>query len=413
MNKFNLKDMKKKIVLIVLIIISVAGYFVYKNASGSNRAVETNKLTQLVKIGDIVSAVSASGQIETANYLPITTSVNGIVKEVFVKEGDSVTRGQKIMEITLDSEGQSAKDSAYSNYLKAKNSVESAKNSLYSLETSKIQKEEAFEDEKERNSYQSQDERVAFKIAENDFIKAEKDYKRQQSEISQLQIALSSSYKDYQAQSPIITATSNGIIANIISVQGTKIENSVSERSVQTVASIKIEGTPIASLNVTEIDISKIKVGQKVRLKLNSISDKTFSGIVVGIDKIGEVSSGVSNYPVIIKFDEENENILPNMGVEADIVIYEKSEVLLIPTSAVIKNGGKKIVTKIENGKDTKVEIEIGVSDNENTEVTSGLSEGDVVSVSSLPKSGFNSQETNFRQRNVTTGAPFIGGGPR
>ena len=413
MNKFNLKDMKKKIVLIVLIIISVAGYFVYKNASGSNRAVETNKLTQLVKIGDIVSAVSASGQIETANYLPITTSVNGIVKEVFVKEGDSVTQGQKIMEITLDSEGQSAKDSAYSNYLKAKNSVESAKNSLYSLETSKIQKEEAFEDEKERNSYQSQDERVAFKIAENDFIKAEKDYKRQQSEISQLQIALSSSYKDYQAQSPIITATSNGIIANIISVQGTKIENSVSERSVQTVASIKIEGTPIASLNVTEIDISKIKVGQKVRLKLNSISDKTFSGIVVGIDKIGEVSSGVSNYPVIIKFDEENENILPNMGVEADIVIYEKSEVLLIPTSAVIKNGGKKIVTKIENGKDTKVEIEIGVSDNENTEVTSGLSEGDVVSVSSLPKSGFNSQETNFRQRNVTTGAPFIGGGPR
>ena len=224
---------------------------------------------------------------------------------------------------------------------------------------------------------------------------------------------MSSSYKDYQAQSPIITATSNGIIANIISVQGTKIENSVSERSVQTVASIKIEGTPIASLNVTEIDISKIKVGQKVRLKLNSISDKTFSGIVVGIDKIGEVSSGVSNYPVIIKFDEENENILPNMGVEADIVIYEKSEVLLIPTSAVIKNGGKKIVTKIENGKDTKVEIEIGVSDNENTEVTSGLSEGDVVSVSSLPKSGFNSQETNFRQRNVTTGAPFIGGGPR
>ncbi len=413
MNKFNLKDMKKKIVLIVLIIISVAGYFVYKNASGSNRAVETNKLTQTVKIGDIVSAVSASGQIETANYLPITTSVNGIVKEVFVKEGDSVTQGQKIMEITLDSEGQSAKDSAYSNYLKAKNSVESAKNSLYSLETSKIQKEEAFEDEKERNSYQSQDERVAFKIAENDFIKAEKDYKRQQSEISQLQIALSSSYKDYQAQSPIITATSNGIIANIISVQGTKIENSVSERSVQTVASIKIEGTPIASLNVTEIDISKIKVGQKVRLKLNSISDKTFSGIVVGIDKIGEVSSGVSNYPVIIKFDEENENILPNMGVEADIVIYEKSEVLLIPTSAVIKNGGKKIVTKIENGKDTKVEIEIGVSDNENTEVTSGLSEGDVVSVSSLPKSGFNSQETNFRQRNVTTGAPFIGGGPR
>ena len=413
MNKFNLKDMKKKIVLIVLIIISVAGYFVYKNASGSNRAVETNKLTQTVKIGDIVSAVSASGQIETANYLPITTSVNGIVKEVFVKEGDSVTQGQKIMEITLDSEGQSAKDSAYSNYLKAKNSVESAKNSLYSLETSKIQKEEAFEDEKERNSYQSQDERVAFKIAENDFIKAEKDYERQQSEISQLQIALSSSYKDYQAQSPIITATSNGIIANIISVQGTKIENSVSERSVQTVASIKIEGTPIASLNVTEIDISKIKVGQKVRLKLNSISDKTFSGIVVGIDKIGEVSSGVSNYPVIIKFDEENENILPNMGVEADIVIYEKSEVLLIPTSAVIKNGGKKIVTKIENGKDTKVEIEIGVSDNENTEVTSGLSEGDVVSVSSLPKSGFNSQETNFRQRNVTTGAPFIGGGPR
>src|SRR3990167_2806661 len=141
----------------------------------------------------------------------------------------------------------------------------------------------------------------------------------QRDSISQLEIALNNSWLEYQSQSPIVTAPTGGTIANIVSVEGTKIENSVSERSVKTVASIKKEGTPIISLDVTELDINDVKVGQRVFVTLSSIQNSEFEGSVVGIDKIGSTQNGVSNYPVIIKFNNDSDKVLPNMGAEAEI----------------------------------------------------------------------------------------------
>jgi len=284
------------LILLIPIIIFTGQYYLNKSSVeiSSSQQIQTE-----VKKGNISSTVSASGQIETANYLAITTSVNGIVKKVYVKEGDIVKKGQKIIEVTLDSEGEISLANAYASYLRAKNALDSAKNSLIPLESAVIQKEEAFDTEKEENSYQSHDERISYKLAENDYFTAKNNYESKKNELTQLQISANSAWNEYQSQSPVITASYDGYIANIVAVEGTRIENSVSERSVQTVASIKIEGTPIAVLNITELDINNIKVGQKAKILLNSVRDETFTGTVVGIDKIGSLTGGVSNYPVI------------------------------------------------------------------------------------------------------------------
>jgi RND family efflux transporter MFP subunit len=384
---------KHKTILVLLILIPLVIFVGQKllSSDSTNTSIKQT-LQETVKKGDITASISASGQIETANYLPITTSVNGIVKKVYVKEGDSVSKGQKIMDITLDSEGELSLASAYSAYLKAKNSLDSAKNALYALESTKIQKEDAFNTLKKTNTYQSHDERTAFKLAENDYQKAKNDYDQQASTITQMQIALSSALNEYQSQSPTITSPAAGVVANIVSVEGTKIENSVSERSIATVASIKQPGTPIASLNVSELDINKVKVGQKVVLKLNSDTENTFSGVVAGIDKIGTQTNGVSNYPVIIKFDKENEEALPNMGVEADIITDSKTGVLYVPSAAIkTAQGSNYVIDASGNRKPVKT----GVADNTNTEITDGLVEGDVILVESLPTSGFTSTTQN------------------
>lgn len=346
-----------------------------------------------VKKGRITQTISASGQVQTANYFPITSGVNGIVAQVFVKEGDEVVQGQQIMEITLDAEGNRSLTSAYSNYLKAKNALDTASNNLKTAENSKIQAEETFQDEKESNSYQSSDERIAYKLVENSYLRAKTEYDLKKTELGQLQIAVNSAWIDYQSQSPIVVAPASGIVSNIVAVEGSRIENSVSERSIQTVASIKKTGTPIASLNVSEVDINRVKVGQTVEIALNSVRNKKFKATVVGIDKIGSQTSGVANYPVTVKFDTDADEALPNMGVEADIRVASKDKVLYIPTSALIVQGNTFYVIS-EQG---KKEVKVGIADEENTEIISGLSEGDRVTLQSLPTSGFTSPESATR----------------
>jgi len=129
--------LKNKILLISLsIILLVLGIYLLRKNKSNNKDIvtTTSKVTQ----GSINLSVSASGKIETANYLAVTTSVNGIVKKVHVQEGDKVVKGQKIMEIILNSDGEENRLSAYASYLTAKINLNKANNDLLTKETSLI-----------------------------------------------------------------------------------------------------------------------------------------------------------------------------------------------------------------------------------------------------------------------------------
>jgi len=380
---------------ILAILLAFVGFIIYKNFADNKEDTSTqDSITIQAKRGTLKETVSASGQIETANYLTVTTSVNGIVNKVYVKEGDTVTKGQAIMDITLNSEGEESLASAWSSYLTAENALNSAETSLITYDSALTTAKEDFEDEKESNSYQSHDERISYSLSENSFEVAQENYNNQLSVISQKQTALNKAWLTYQAQSPTITAPGDGVIANIVVVGGMDITNSLSERTSSTVASIRKEGTPIASLNISEVDINKIQVGQKAKLTLNSIESKTFWGVVVGIDKIGVISSGVPNYPVIVKFDEDSNLVLPNMGVDADIIIQKKENVIYVPSAAIISNKGNKVV-KVQNGEDISlVQVQTGITTNEHTEILSGIEEGTTVLINALPTSGFTNPDS-------------------
>jgi len=409
-----MKLLKKFKILLVILLVMVGGgtfyYFKYYKPSQNNIS-QKQEITFKAQKGTLRDTVSASGQIQSANYLPINTSVNGIVKKVYVKEGDTVKKGQAIMEITLNSDGEQSLESVRSSYLSAKNSLEKAKTSLISAENNLINAKEAFTTEKEHNSYQNHDERIAFSLAENNQTIAQANYEIQQQSINQAQIAVNESWLNYQAQSPTILSPGDGVISNIVIVEGMDISNSLSVKTSAMVASIRTPGTPIALINISEVDINKIKVGQKAELTLASISNKTFEGEIVGLDKIGTSSSGVANYPVIIKFNEESESVLPNMGVDTDIIINEKPDAVYIPTSAISPVKGQKTV-KIKDGDSFKnVNIETGISTTQYTEVISGVNEGEEVQVTTLPTSGF----TNATEGTSRTGGagifPGAGGG--
>ncbi|MBP7859552.1 efflux RND transporter periplasmic adaptor subunit [Patescibacteria group bacterium] len=395
------KILKHKWVFIIIGIILLILFFGERllnstdNTSSNSQNGEISS-EEIVRKGNLTKSVTASGTIETANYLAITTSVNGIVKQVFVKEGDKIKKGQKIMEVTLDSEGEKSLQSAYSSYLRAKNSVDSAINGLKTSENTLIAKESAFNTVKETTSYKNQEEKDSFKTAENEYLVAKESYDLKNSEITQLKISQNTAWLDYQTQSPTVLSPSDGVISNVLAISGSKISNSVTQdRSVVTVASIKKEGTSIAKVNVTEMDIAKIKVGQKVKLSLTSLPKEIFEGSVEGIDKLGTISSGVSNYPVIIKFEKDSEAILPNMSVSAEIVLDEKQNVLYVPANSITKEGNKKFVNTLKG----KLEVETGFEGENGVEITKGLNENDVIFLEALPTSGFTTTSSNTSRR--------------
>lgn len=377
---------KRRKLVLVLIVFLIAAAFGWRTFI-SSKTQQPQYQTAKVERGTIISFVTASGQILTANVIDITTQASGLIKQVFVSEGDKVIAGQKIAEIELDAQGAQKNASAWSSYLSAKNSVNSANVSLYTLQSDMFSKWKTYKDLAESSSYDTPEERSLpqFHIAEKDWLAAEAKYRNQQAVISQTQAALNSAWFSYQISSPIITAPIAGNISNITVVAGIIAGSSGMEgqsATSQKIATIRNENNPLVSFNLSEIDVPHVKIGQKATVTLDSLSGKTFTGKVVSVDKIGQVTNGVTNYPIIIQLDTQAEQFLPNMAAATAIITDSKDNVLIVPSQAVRTSGEQSVVRVVRGGQVQEVPVEVGFSSDINTEIISGLSEGDEVIIS-------------------------------
>jgi len=127
-----------------------------------------------------------------------------------------------------------------------------------------------------------------------------------------------------------------------------------------------------AEVQIDEIYISKIKTGQKVNMKLDALGDKTYTGSVKSIESTGVPKDGVTYYTVKIKIDDFSE-MKVGMNVNVDIIVEEKSDVLLVPTKYI--NGTE--VIRIKNGKTEKIKVKTGIRNKDYTEIIEGLNPDD------------------------------------
>jgi len=399
----------KKIISIVFLLIIIAGFIGWKVLGKAQQQAQYQ--TAKVERGMIISSVSASGQVLSVNILSANTKASGIVKTVYVKDGNAVKKGDKILEIALDFQGQQKNAQAWSSYLSAKNSLESAKATLYSLQSDMFTKWDTFKTLAESDTYKDTNSAnrtlPEFYIAQDNWLNTEAKYKNQQATINQAQASVNSSWLDYNLTSPVITAPADGTITSLMYAPGMSIGSldTGTSTSNQKIATIKTEGTPIVSVNLSEIDVSQVELGKKAIVKLDSISDKTFTGEVIGVDRIGQTSSGVTQYPAIIKLDSSANQILPNMTVTTNIVIDRKDNALLIPSIAIQKQGNQNIARFLKGKQEQTISVETGLVSDTQTEILSGLSEGDEVIISTLTS---NSNQSGSRS---VFGSQGFGGG--
>ncbi len=368
----------------LVILLGFTGYFFF-----FKKEKEPELQTVPVEKGMIISSVSASGQVLSVNIMSANTQASGIIKTVYVKDGDYVNKGNKILEIDLDFQGEQKNSQAWSSYLSAKNNLKSAEATQYSLQADMFGKWDIFKKLAESGEYENDDgaPRIdmrtlpEFHIPEDEWLAAEAKYKNQKSVIAQAKIAINSAWLTYIQTSPIITAPMDGVITSLMYAEGMGIGtlDTGNTTSNQKIATIKTEGMPIVSVNLSEIDVSRVKLEQKATVVLDSIPDKTFVGKVIGVDRIGQTTSGVTQYPAIIQLDSSSNEILPNMTVTVSIIIDKKNNVLLVPSSVIQNRKGQNYVSVLVNGKPQSVPVETGLSSDTQTEVVSGLNEGDLV----------------------------------
>ncbi len=169
-----------------------------------------------------------------------------------------------------------------------------------------------------------------------------------------------------------ITAPFDGTIASVPVTEG-------QQASAGTTLGTIITHQQIATIPLNEVDASKVSPGQKATMTFDAIDGLTITGKVAQVDAIGTVTQGVVNYNVKIAFDTEDARVKSGMSVSASIATDVRQDVLMIPSSAVKSSGGTKYVLTATSPTDPnpgQVEITTGISDDTNTEIISGLTEG-------------------------------------
>jgi len=369
---------KKKIIAVVLgiIILGIIGFSVIKK----NKAATPQYTTAIAEKGTLVVSLSASGSVSSNNSRTVTTTASGVVKKVYVKEGQKVNTGTPLLQIDLDLNGLQKYQSAYASYLSSKNSLKTAQDKFYSLESDLVSAKNIFNNQW---SMQSPDDPTYIQ-KHNTLLTAQEAYDNLQNQIKQSQTSLESSRLSYQAAGSVVYAPITGTIGSISLTPGMILnptsDAANSSNSENKIAIVKTGATPSINVSLTEIDVPKVKVGNKVTVTIDALPGKTFTGKVIAIDTTGTVSSGVVNYPVTIQLDSSIDGVLANMSVTANILTNFKDSVVMVPNAAIsAATDGSVTVRVMKNGQVESVPVEVGISNDTVTEITSGLSEGDEV----------------------------------
>lgn len=173
----------------------------------------------------------------------------------------------------------------------------------------------------------------------------------------------------------------------------------------------------IATISLNEVDVAKVKVGQKATITFDAIEDLSITGEVVEVDALGTTSQGVVSYNVKIAFDIQDDRVKPGMSVSVNIILSTKPDVLMVSSSAIKTKNGESYVEVLVNaspngapsGPEQKT-IAVGDSNDTMTEIVSGLIEGDDVVIQTVSSASVSSaMQTGSQTNNRNAGGPAGG----
>src|SRR6267142_2043517 len=300
--------------------------------------------TDVIKSRDLEAIVSASGKIQPKRLVKISAETSGRVVDLAVNEGDRIKKGQFLLQIDPKSL-RSRVESGSASLRAAEQSLEQMQQSI---ETAKVQLQQAQQNlARQRNLWAQQlTTREALDKAENDLKSAEsavqereKQMNPQESRIAQERAGLES--MRYDLSKVRIESTIDGIVTR----------RNVQEGETAVIGTMNNAGTVLleladmsviqAEVEVDETNIPNVQLGQKAKITIDAIPDRSFKGHVseIGNSPIqaptGATATQATNFKVTVIIDEPIPEVRPGFTCTADITTATRKEVVSVPIPAV------------------------------------------------------------------------------
>jgi HlyD family secretion protein len=352
------------VVLIVLALGTVGVYAVVRNGQKKDGGFKEVEVTQ----GTIVEKAVAVGQIQPRQKFQVKSKISGIVRRAMVEVGDTVKAGDPLFEIAPTptplevTEVDRRVESAEASFRRAEGDYNRA------LELSRGGVLPKSDVEAKKESYE------LAKVALN---KAQQD--RQLTRRGNLSSSGSG------AQESVIRAPAAGTVLTRLVNEGDPIVPLTSYQPGTEMATIADMSDLIFKGTVDEIDVGKLSMGMTARIKVGALPTDVVTGKVQRIAPQAQQKEGATLFDVEIELDPGQKITLrAGYSANADVIIREKKDVLVLPERLVLfEDGGKKTFVELPNAdpkkEPTKKEIKTGISDGLNVEVVSGVSKGQKV----------------------------------
>lgn len=328
-------------------------------------------------IENISESVYASGIIKSKNQYQVFSTVNGLVQEILVKEGEAVKKGQPIIWITSETSKLTRENAELSannarlsanlnklNELKINIEFNESKvknDSILLLRQKNLWKEKIgtqTELEQKELAYKNTVTNYQVSILRYDDLKKQLNFAEKQSQ-NNLKIS-DAIFQDHTIKSEI-----NGILYRVLKEKGEMVNTQSVLATIGDANEFEIE------LQVDEYDIAKIKSSQKVLLNMDSYRGQVFEARIKKINPIMDQRSRA--FTIEAEFVTKPKALYPNLTTEANIIIQTKEKALTIPRSYLID----ETFVKMENGEKRKVNT--GLKDYEKVEILEGLSTADII----------------------------------
>jgi HlyD family secretion protein len=402
-SKKKMSKKKKRIIIggiLLLVVVALVAFNIIRSSDKSVKVLvgDTNK-------GKLVSLVSGPGTVTPTDSVKVSAYVLGKVVDLPVKEGDIVKAGQLLLRLD-DTQ-------YYQQLLRAESALDQAS---YALELARQQYEEGSAAYKRQQAlYDSgliseqeyEQATTAFKSIESNYDTAQAAYTQAQAAV----VTAQDSYSKTRYDSPI-----DGVITNLNIDKGEVAVPGTMNTAGTVLMEVSNMGTMQVEAEIDEVDVVKVKLGQEANVEIDAYPDEKFKGKVIEIGNSPQSTGTTSllsssststdtavNFIVKVLLEDPPADLRSGMSATVDIITDTRDECLYVPIQSVVKrdpNLTKADIMKMKkNEGQTKmndenlvegvfvvqkneavfVPVTTGISDDQNYEIISGLSEGDKI----------------------------------
>lgn len=365
---------KKHFFLLFIVIVALAaGYFYYGNKNDKT----ITYLTETVQRGNLQKTVIATGTIRAYNRVEVGAQVSGKIEKIYVTLGQKVKTGDLIAQIdsstqqnTLDT--ATAKLASYQAQLKAKKVAYSVAKSSYDRLSKLYAKKSVSLDE--------------FESAKDTLATAEAAIEEIDASIKQAEIEVNDA-KTNLGYTKIVAP----IDATIISIPVSEGQTVNANQTTPTIVQVADLSKVLIKPEISEGDITKVTAGMEVKFSTLSDPDKIYQATIDSVDPAmttltdNEYTESVSDtnavyYYANVVVENPDNNLRIGMTTQNTITIADVKNTLLIPTMTLKKQNNKVFVNVLTTADQVEQrEVQIGLNDDMNTQILSGLTEGEKV----------------------------------